>query len=162
MFLYTPRALHALITPPRGHELLRRRANYSAAILFKKCTVRSRSASSSKGLPSCCRATGRRRQARSTAVSKSRSAACRKDCTYAKSATTAVVESDMPPRLHPCMQVLSADSGCSWKEKTSYTCIYAQRIVSRFFSSTVIVRRGNMFGNSVLVEAGIEIVRYRA
>ena len=35
VFLYTPRALHALITPPRGHELLRRRANYSAALLLK-------------------------------------------------------------------------------------------------------------------------------
>ena len=52
---------------------------------------RSASISSSKGRPSCCKATARRRRARSTAVSRSWSR-------HVKSATTVAVASELPPR----------------------------------------------------------------
>ena len=47
---------------------------------------RSVSVSSSKGRPSCCRVTARRRQARSTALSRSLSAACQRGCTQMQGA----------------------------------------------------------------------------
>ena len=92
----------------------------------------------------------------------SRSAACRKDCAHAKSATTAVVESDMPQRLHSCMQVLSADSGCPCKEKQVIHVFMPGGSFPSFFPRLSSSGEEQMFGNSVPVEAGIEIVRYLA
>ena len=132
MFLCTPSALHALITPPRGHELLRRRANYSAALLSKHAL-----------------------------------------CPY-------FAVGELPPRdfvrllppfrraFFPNREFAFLGGGCRASDrglhpkKTSCTCVYGGRIVSIFFSSTVIFRRGKMFGNSALVEVGIEMAWYQA